>query len=306
MGAPNDGRLVDVVVPFQIGAGIARGRFVRLGNTFDDVIAGKDYPPVVAGMLGECLALATVLASGLKYEGAFTLQTKSDGPINMLVADLTSDGDLRGYVRYDKEKIDAVAEGQSAVVPRILGAGYLAFTVDQGPDTERYQGMTPLDGGTLSECAHAYFRQSEQLDTVIVLMSKHNAGRGNVAAGLMVQRMPSGAGDPEENEEAWRRAVAFASSVTAAEMLDSELDADRLLYRLYHEDGVRVFEDRPIRCRCRCSSDRVEALLRSFDSEQIQDMMDDGRIHVTCEFCGAVYEFDEQTLRTLDDSGNST
>jgi molecular chaperone Hsp33 len=291
----------DYVQPFQIEAAGVRGRLVRLGPSLDAAMARHDYPPAVATMLAETLALTAVLASGLKYDGVFTLQIHGDGPVGLMVADLTSDGAMRAYARFDAARMEAAGPGPEAPVPKLLGAGHMAFTVDQGPDTERYQGITSLEGSTLTDCAHTYFRQSEQLDTAIILCSSdmatpHCARR---AAALMIQRLPpSGLINPEAEDD-WRRAVILMSSVSVAEMLEPALEPEMLLYRLFHEDGVRVYRQRPLHHQCRCSRTRVERTLMAFPRAEIEDMAEDGIIRVTCEFCKAEYVLDEQARDRL-------
>jgi molecular chaperone Hsp33 len=190
---------------------------------------------------------------------------------------------MRGYARFDAARL-AGAGDDGAPVPRLLGAGRLAFTVDQGADTERYQGITPLEGATLTECAHNYFRQSEQLDTAIVLVAAPL--RPARAAALMIQRMPGGVDDDD-----WHRAVALMSTVREREMLDPGLAPTDVLYRLYHQEGVRAYRRRRLRYACRCSRRRVGAMLTAFSPGDIADMVSDGRITVTCEFCKAAYHF---------------
>ncbi len=306
MSSPNanQGTFGDIVQPFQIEAPGLRGRLVQLGPALDAAMARHAYPAAVAGMLAETLALAVVLASGLKYDGIFTLQTQSDGPLDMLIADVTSDGDLRGYARYDTERIGPAASAAGGPVPRLLGAGHLAFTVDQGPDTDRYQGITGLEGATLADCAHNYFRQSEQMESAIKLVATGNAGNGTAvrAAALMIQRLPPAgetAADDDAAAEEWIRAVTLMSSVTADEMLDDSLTPANLLYRLFHEDGVRVFRTRMLRHACRCSQEKVENTLKSFPRSEVEAMAEDGTVVVTCEFCKADYSFDEAELDVL-------
>ncbi len=291
----------DCIQPFQIEAPGVRGRLVRLGPALASVLDGHGYPPAVARLLAEALALAAVLASGLKYEGVFTLQIHGDGPIGLLVADLTSDGALRGYARFDAQRLDGVGiGGGDAPVPRLLGAGHMAFTVDQGPETDRYQGITPLEGATLTDCAHTYFRQSEQLQTAIVLAATDMLGASPRAAALMIQRLPTSLRIDPEADDDWRRAVILASSVTPGELLDPALNANAVLFRLFHEDGVRVFRRRPLMHRCRCSRERVSRTLASFPREEVAAMADDdGLIRVTCEFCRALYVFDDAALTEL-------
>ena len=152
--------LDDHVQPFQIEAPGLRGRLVRLGSAAEAVLAGHAYPPAVAAQLAEAMAMAAVLASGLKYDGIFTLQLQGDGPIRLLVVDMTSDGDMRGYARFEADRLAAPPRATEGSVPRLFGSSFMSFTVDQGPGTERYQGITQLEGATLSDCCHAYFRQS--------------------------------------------------------------------------------------------------------------------------------------------------
>src|SRR6202521_2056700 len=204
----------------------------------------------------------------------WTLQTKGDGPIRMMVADVSTTGAVRGYAQYDAEKLDAAlarARAAAPSVPLLVGSGYIAFTVDQGEDTDRYQGIVELAGSTLTECAHHYFRQSEQLQAGIKL-SVGRAGPGGAwrAGGLMLQRVPLEGGYTviaDDVEDGWRRAMVLMSSATPEELGDPELSPHRLLFRLFHEEGVRVFETHPVEARCRCSSERIGRILRSFPAD---------------------------------------
>ncbi len=295
----------DLILPFLVVAPNVRGRLVRLGPVVDEVLSRHDYPEPVAVMLGEALALAGALAGALKYDGVFTLQTKGDGPISLLVADVTSGGNMRGYAQYDADRLDAVvaaADGPAGdSVPRLLGAGYLAFTVDQGPGTERYQGIVQLDGDRLGDCVAHYFEQSEQIAASLRVAAgriDYPGGRSAWrAAGLMIQRLPAEAGAPSFDTEGWNRARALMASVTDAEMLDPDLPHGDLLYRLFHEDGVRIFETAPLDAACRCSRDRVIDMMRALDSGDHDDLRtDDGNVVVTCEFCGREYSLDDAEL----------
>jgi len=299
-GAPS---FDDHVQPFQIEAPGLRGRLVRLGPAVEAVIGCHRYPPAVAGQLAEAMAMAAVLASGLKYDGIFTLQLQGDGPIRLMVVDVTSGGDMRGYARFEADRLASPARTTEGPVPRLFGgSAVMSFTVDQGPGTERYQGITPLEGATLSECCHAYFRQSEQLQTAIQLCATDMAAPagGRRAAALMIQRLPLAQGvDRETAEDDWRRAVILMSSARPAELLSPELEAAELLYRLFHEDGVRLFRTRPLRQHCRCSQVKVERALRAFPVDELLAMREDDLLRVTCEFCKAEYVFDETALAAL-------
>jgi molecular chaperone Hsp33 len=294
----------DLVQPFQIEPFALRGRLVRLGPAIDAILTRHAYPAPVAAMLGEAITLAVALAGALKYDGVFTMQTKGDGPIKLMVADVTTAGAIRGYAQFDAARLDATA-ATLAPVPRLLGAGYLALTVDQGEHTERYQGIVELQGGTLAECVHHYFRQSEQVEAalkVAIAQVADMAGTKRWRAGaLMIQRLPREAFTQEREieDDAWRRAAIFMSSSTSAELIDPALAPDRLLFRLFHEDGVRAHASHPLEARCRCSRRRVETVLRALTPDEIADMKVDGKITVTCEFCSAVYDFGAEAIDAL-------
>ncbi len=295
----------DIVQPFRIGPHALRGRLVRLGPAIDRILSQHDYPEPVAAILGEAITLAIVLAGALKYDGIFTLQTKGDGPVKLIVADVSTDGAVRGYAQYDRARVEAlrVAPGNSPSVPALLGGGYIAFTVDQGEHTERYQGIVELVGATLAECAQHYFRQSEQIQAGIKLAAAR-AGAGGAwrAGGLMLQRVPPEGGFrvvADDVEDGWRRAMVLMSSATAAELVDPDLMPRRLLYRLFHEDGVRVFRTHALEARCRCSKERIARILRSFPKEDIEEMRQDAVTIVTCEFCNTRYDFAGEDLAPL-------
>ena len=300
----------DHALPFQLDALGVRGRLVRLGPTLDAIIERHGYPLAVARPLAEAMVLCACLATSLKYDGIFTLQISGDGPIRLLVTDLTTDGAIRGYAQFDSWKL-AVALGAGntdapdGYVPKLFGNGRLAFTVDQGRHTERYQGIVPLEGPTLADCAHTYFRQSEQLPTGIKIAAKRIAGDGGAhwrAAALMVQQMPEfDAGrievDAEQREDDWRKAVILMASATESEMLDPGLADTALLYRLFHEDRPRPFERRPLLARCRCSRERIDRVLRSIKREELDDLRDKtGRVSVKCEFCSTEYTYNDEDL----------
>ena len=293
----------DRILPFQIEASHIRGRLVRLGPLAAEILRQHSYPPLVATRVAEALALTAALAGALKYDGIFTLQIKGDGPVRLLVADATSAGQMRGYAQFDADAVAAVAAADpDPSVPRLFGGGYLAFTVDQGQHTERYQGIVELNGTTLAECIHAYFRQSEQLQAAIMIAADAGEGGAGWRAGaLMLQRLPPEGPEAERDsaEESWRRAITLMGSCTAAELTDPALPPEDLLYRLFHEDGVRVYRPVELKAECRCSRERVERVLAALPPADLEDMKIDGRIFVTCEFCGRRYDFDEAALAGL-------
>ncbi|MGH7040396.1 MAG: Hsp33 family molecular chaperone HslO, partial [Stellaceae bacterium] len=299
MPATLDEKPDDLVQPFRIDPFALRGRLVRLGPAIDRILSQHDYPEPVAALLGEAITLAVVLAGALKYDGVFTLQTKGDGPVRLMVADVSTAGALRGYAQYDAAKLERALAGAgtaAAPVPRLVGSGYIAFTVDQGEETDRYQAIVELAGATLAECAQHYFRQSEQVQAGIKLsVGRAGAGGSWRAGGLMLERVPPEGGRAlvaDDVADAWRRAMVLMSLATQEELVDPDLAPHGLLYRLFHEDGVRVYRTHPLEARCRCSRERVEGILRVFPQSDLDEMKQDAVTTVTCEFCNARYTFD--------------
>lgn len=307
--APDDD---DLVQPFMLESSGFRGDVARLGSVVERIVTQHDYPDPLAALLGEMLTLTALLAHRIKFDGVFTLQVKGDGAVAFMVADMTSAGDLRGYAGFDRNRLEKMLSGagpdggaRRAPVRALLGEGHLACTVDQGPETERYQGIVALDGESLADCLQHYFRQSEQIQTGLVLA----AGKVDSlwrSAGLILQRLPD-AGvkaqgpkaretelkDPEfQDGDAWRRAMILLASCGAKELLDPGLAVNDLLYRLFHQEGVRVFRRRGLTARCHCSRERLEQTLRSMPRARIEDLAVGGEIVVTCEFCNRSYAFD--------------
>ncbi|MEZ5828749.1 MAG: Hsp33 family molecular chaperone [Hyphomicrobiales bacterium] len=288
----------DLILPFQAEQADVLGRLVKLGPTVDTILSRHAYPEPVSRLLGEAVALTAMLGASLKSDGKLILQATTDGPVDLLVADYQVPGELRGYARFDAERVAELdAEDDAA----LLGQGHLAMTIDRGQDTERYQGVVPLEGESLTEAADAYFRQSEQLPTFIRLaVARHYRSNGSEGAwtwragGLLVQKLTreGGVSSTKEFEEDWHRAKMLAETVEDHELLDPTLSPDRLLYRLFHEEQVRVYRAIPLETYCSCSRERVEELLHRFSPEDLADMVVDGEVWVTCEFCNARYNFD--------------
>ena len=282
----------DFIQPFSIEGHGVRGRLIRLSNVVDTIIRQHAYPDSVAKLLAEMMVLAAALGAALKYEGVFTLQTKGDGPIKLMVVDITSAGAMRGYAQFDAAAVAAIPTDQASL-PRLHGKGYLAFTVDQGQHTDRYQGIVEMDGATLADCVHHYFRQSEQLKAGFKLATAKTSD-GWRAGAIMLQRLP------QENvtemaedvaDDAWRRAFILMASCTDKELLDLETPATDILYRLFHEDGVRVQKVQGVEAKCRCSRERVETVLNAMSPAELADLQVDGKLEVTCEFCNTRYDF---------------
>jgi molecular chaperone Hsp33 len=246
----------------------------------------------------------------LKFEGRFILQTQSDGPVSFLIVDFQAPDRLRAYARYDKARLKAAQSSGS-----LLGKGHLAMTIDQGPDMSRYQGLVALDGGGLEAAAHEYFLRSEQIPTRvrIAVGEEFRGGEGGKhrwrAGGILMQFLPKAPerarqadlhpGDAPEGhvphtvaeDDAWVEGQSLISTVEDVELIDPDLSGERLLYRLFHERGVRVFKPLALQARCSCSRDAVSSMLKSFAQKDRADMVRDGKVVVTCEFCSSVYEF---------------
>ena len=303
----------DSVVPFEVSALDVRGRAVQLGAMLDAILARHAYPEPVARLLAQACVLTVLLGTSLKFDGKFILQTRTDGPVDMLVADFTTPDALRAYARFDADKVAAMAAEGNADDIALLGSGVLALTIDQGAHMQRYQGIVQLEGISLEEAARVYFRQSEQIPTEIRLAVARQMVPGGAeqwrAGGLLAQFLPQApermrmpdlhGGDGDEamagahpQDDAWLELLALVGTVEPAELIDPTVGAERLLYRLFHEHGVRVFDNVEVADRCSCSRERIKGMLAGFTAEEVKDSIEAGRIRVECQFCSKAYEFD--------------
>jgi molecular chaperone Hsp33 len=314
--APAEVSADDTVLPFEVAPLDLRGRVVRLGPAVDTILSNHDYPQPVAKLLGEAIVLGVLLGSALKFEGRFILQTKTDGPVRMLVVDFMTPDKVRACARFDKDRVaEAIAAGAPGA-GSLLGRGHLAMTIDQGGDMSRYQGLVALEGGTLEDAAHEYFLRSEQIPTRVRLAvaEEFRAACGGPthrwrAGGMLLQFVPRAPerarvadldpGDAPEGmtphtipeDDAWIEGRSLIETVEDVELIDPALSSERLLYRLFHERGVRVFRSIDLQAQCSCSRASVEAMLRSFPQSDRDDMIENGVISVTCEFCSTNYVF---------------
>ncbi|MGI8841519.1 MAG: Hsp33 family molecular chaperone [Caulobacteraceae bacterium] len=284
----------DFVAAFAIEGQPVRGRIVRLGAAIDEVLGRHAYPPAVANLLGEACALAALVGASLKFQGRLIVQAQGDGPVAYVVADYDTTGSLRGYCRFDAERVAALAaETRRPGAGALLGKGAFVMTIDPGPDSERTQGITPIEGETLARCAETYFAQSEQTPTRVRLaVGQADVGEGPRwrAGGLLIQTIAEDAARGS-TAEAWARAQAFFATVGEDELIDPTVSAETLLFRLFHEDGVRLFKPLAVSGFCRCSRERVAAMLAAFGPDERAGMTGpDGRVEVTCEYCSRVYE----------------
>ena len=284
------------VTPFALPRRPVRGRLVRLGPLADALLARHENPELVTALAGEALALVAALASALKFRGSFSLQAKGDGPVSMLLADCTEAGALRGYARADADKLAALLAAEPAPnAAALLGEGYLAFTVDQGNDAERYQGIVQIEGETLADMALHYFDASEQTACHVHLASART-DEGWRAAALIIERIAGAGGidpglDAAEQDESWRTALALAGTLTDGELLDEGLPPEKLIWRLFSGEGVVVERPRALAFGCRCSRQRLAAILEKFPDDDLDHMAVSGDIVMTCEFCNLDFRF---------------
>src|SRR5690242_3332620 len=319
--APKSTSEDDTILPFEVPALDLRGRVVRLGPAVDEILARHDYPTPVAKLLGQAIVLTALLGSSLKFEGRFILQTQTDGPVRMLVVDFVSPGRVRACARFDRARVEAAIAANKASAGELLGEGHLAMTIDQGADMSRYQGLVALNGGDLEDAAHEYFLRSEQIPTRVRLavaeeLNAPGAGPRHRwrAGGMLLQFLPKRAErmrgpdlDPGDapvgtaphvvaEDDAWVAGRTLIGTVEDIELIDPDLSSERLLYRLFHEHGVRVFRATGIEAKCSCSRQSVENMLRSFSQDDRDHMVENGVISVTCEFCSSTYVFEPKEV----------
>jgi len=314
--APAEIPIEDAILPFEVASLDLRGRTVRLNGALDQILTSHEYPTPVAKLLGEAIVLTLLLGSSLKFEGRFILQTQTDGPVRMLVVDFVSPGRVRACARFDKARVAAATAAQKASAGELLGTGHLAMTIDQGADMSRYQGLVALSGGGLEDAAHEYFLRSEQIPTRVRLAVAEEISAAKTgmrhrwrAGGMLLQFLPKKAermrgpdldpGDAPEGtaphvvpeDDAWVAGRSLVATVQDIELIDPELSSERLLYRLFHEHGVRVFRATSVEAKCSCSRENVAAMLKSFSQDDRDHMVENGVISVTCEFCSSTYVF---------------
>jgi molecular chaperone Hsp33 len=324
--APAAEAVDDTILPFAVKALDLRGRIVRLGPAVDAILTNHDYPAPVAKLLGEAIVLTVMLGSALKFDGRFILQTQSDGPVRMLVVNFTSPGKVRACARFDAERVAAAVAAKTAEPGKLLGRGHLAMTIDQGPEMSRYQGLVPLEGNGLEDAAHEYFARSEQIPTRVRLAvaEEFRAGQNGArrhwrAGGILLQFLPNSIDrlrqadlDPGDappgtvvphtvtEDDAWIEGRSLIATVNDLDLIDPALSSERLAYRLFHERGVHVFRPAPVEAHCSCSRDGVETMLRSFPQSDRDDMVENGKITVTCEFCSSTYVFAPDEISAAD------
>lgn len=284
----------DLVAAFQLEGRPVRGRIVRLGSVADEILSAHDYPESVARVLGEALVLSVLVGASLKFDGRLIVQTRGDGPVLFLVADYATEGALRGFAKVDAERLaELTAREPEPSAALLLGSGDVAMTIDQGPDFDRYQSVAPIEGRSLADIAQGYFERSEQVPTRIRLAVSRSVAldgaRAWRAGGAILQRV---AGDDARGDttEDWDAGRALFETLEDQELVDPDLSLNGLLFRLFHEEGVRVFPAMELERRCTCSRERIAGVLSSFPRAEVAAMAEgDGRVRVTCEYCNTNY-----------------
>lgn len=284
----------DQPLQFTVAAHHVRGRLVRLGPVLQEILAAHSYPPVAERLLAESLVLTALLGSTLKdRDSQLTIQAQTGGgPIDLLVCDW-KDGAMRGYLKFDAERL--VAAGPHPSLFALFGGGFLAITFDQAVTKERYQGIVPLEGEGIGAAAEHYFEQSEQIPSLIRLSARHSAGEGCIAGGLLLQHLPEGEVGRDRlhvrrDHPEWSHASALAATLSPAELTDPALSLERTAWNLFHEDEVRVEAGPPLTRGCRCSLDHFRSVLAQFPADERRDMADaDGTIPVDCAFCSRIF-----------------
>jgi molecular chaperone Hsp33 len=294
-----DANTVDTVTVFQLDHQPVRGRAIKMGPALEKALRpnGENrYPDSVARLLGEAMMTGALVAQSLKFNGRIVVQChgKNEGAVSLLMADCTTDGHVRGYARWDETRLKEIElDNRTPGAQALLGKGTFSMTIDQGPDMDQYQGVAGIDGDSLSVCAEHYFNQSEQVPTRIHLacgQAVDEAGAHWTGGGIMIQKIADDTARPDATPP-WETAQTLFKTLTDAELIDPELSTNRLLYRLFHEDGVRLVESNDVAAKCRCSRKRLLNTLKSFDQTAIDDMAKDGIISANCEFCATDYEF---------------
>ncbi len=289
----------DFLAIFQIDGRAVRGRAVRMGaQSLSTILDRHDYPPHIARLLGEAVTLAALVGASLKFEGRLIVQAEGNGPVTLLVGEYRTDGSVRGYARFDAEgwaRLDRLNRGAAPHMPQLFGPdGRLGLILIQDSESQSpYQGIVPLERATLAECAEDYFDNSEQVPTELKLTVAQLERKGEaptwISGGMMVQKV---AGDDArgDTDEDWREARALFATLSDAELADPNLPIETLLFRLFHEQGVRIEDRQALADRCTCNQERLVATLQSMPDASLRELVEpDGTLAIDCQFCGRHY-----------------
>jgi molecular chaperone Hsp33 len=300
----------DYILPFTVENLDVRGRGAYLNNLMGDILEHHNYPEQVERILGECVALATMLASNMKYEGRMILQTQTSGAVRLCVVDITLPDKVRALAKYDDARLNKAIKAGYVSTSALMGRGHLALTIDQGEYTERYQGVVELGGQGLERAAFQYFNQSEQIPTQVRLSSIKHDGKWH-ASGFMIQHLPknstdhrdldggdnpNGLTDEQIVDNNWTEAKTLLATVEDAELTDKEVTPEKLAFRLYHENDVQMFQRHHFKAECTCSRERLQKLVAQFSREEKADVSENGKVTLNCDYCGRNYEFKAEEI----------
>jgi molecular chaperone Hsp33 len=302
----------DFIQPFLIDHSLIRGRLVRLNKALDNILGAHNYPLPVSLHLAEQIVLTALLSATLSGDDILTVQAKGEGPVRFMVVDAMAGGAIRGYAEVDEEALKkTIGKSNPAGLTKIMGKGYLAVTLDSGREKRRYQGIVELTGDSLSEALKAYFLQSQQAEMQVHVAIRppeakapDKKNEGWRAGGIIIERMPNEGGrqgdsTPEEQDDLWLRSGYFMQTLKDAEMLNANVTPQNLLYRLFSEDGVWVYKLQPLKSGCRCSRERVSAVLKSLPQEELLDALEDDKLTIHCQFCNKREVFTGAQVRRL-------
>ena len=298
----------DTCTSFYLENGAFIGRIVRLNKTLKTILSKHRYPTDVSVALAETTALAALMSAMLKFNGLFTLQIQGNGPVSLLVADVTSDGKVRSAAKFDEQKLKKAKDLRKTqdvieALPHLVGGGYMALTVDEQNGLPPYQGVVDLKGKNLTELALRYFKNSEQIDTVLKLFVQKSE-QSVEAGGIILQKTPLKGGhannvDDQSLSLMWEDLNAFVQSLQNAEMFNDSLSNEDILYRLFHQYGLQISAEKSYAFGCRCSREKLKNTLLSFDPKEVKALFDaNGQIEATCHFCSQKYVFNKEELET--------
>ena len=275
------------VIPFQLGNNTVRGNIVRLQTVVSEIIKRHEYPANVESLFADTLTITACLGSRMKHEGVFTIQAKGTGDVNTLFSDITSDGFLRGYA-----SIISDFSNRESNLNYLMGSGHVSFTLDQGKHSNRYQGIVSLEEQSMSKITELYFNNSEQLKTKFMTFNYFDIEKNNrknlFSAGLiMLQKMPDKNGFDEENsEEVWQNSLNFLSTLGKEEFLSTDITSEEILYRLFNELEIRIYQKIIIKDQCRCSEEKIKLAINNLNKKELKEIADqNGKVKVVCEFC---------------------
>lgn len=301
-------KLKGYIVPFALEGAMVRGRLVRLGSALSDITDKHQYPEIINKYIAEMLALGAALIMDMKTSGAMTLQITNSAIVRMIVADVASNGDMRACATWDNEALNSLLEkNPNPSLAQLFAGGNLVFTVLLEHQSEHYQAIIELNGETLADCMHHYFRQSDQVPTALFactdFLNSASSHHSYLAGAILLQRTPidrsQSQEDIEKDDDDWFTNISLLATLTPLELLSADISPEIVLHRLFHERDLSIFSLKTIQARCRCSKKRIETILANFSDEDLAETLIDGKVDVLCEFCSENYSFSEAEVQLL-------